>query len=274
MVDRTREEPDAGAARQQGKRSGDGSSYSMECALKSVLIASCVVVRLLHSLADRGHALPVPQPEQPCAMLRARGLAALLEISRAAHGSYAAENSSAGAAAWSAGSGFKRAALPAACSALCETGTWSGNSQLCAGLAWDSWQRGLHTGGSSSGGGGGGDGETQAVAPQHQQQRQPVGNVIEKHVLYRGRGMRLFRVLVRCVRALEGGRLQCQARCLPRRLQPPPPPLSHPPSPLCLTHDSASRLKVFQLAGIAALAVPINTFLATGDVSGTQVGAV
>ncbi|KAI7835763.1 hypothetical protein COHA_010341 [Chlorella ohadii] len=31
------------------------------------------------------------------------------------------------------------------------------------------------------------------------------------------------------------------------------------------------RLKVFQLAGIAALAVPINTFLATGDVESTQV---
>ncbi|KAI3438397.1 hypothetical protein D9Q98_000829 [Chlorella vulgaris] len=30
------------------------------------------------------------------------------------------------------------------------------------------------------------------------------------------------------------------------------------------------RLKVFQLAGIAALAIPINTFLATGSVSGTQ----
>jgi hypothetical protein len=29
-------------------------------------------------------------------------------------------------------------------------------------------------------------------------------------------------------------------------------------------------LKVFQLAGIAALAIPINTFLATGSVSGTQ----
>lgn len=32
------------------------------------------------------------------------------------------------------------------------------------------------------------------------------------------------------------------------------------------------RLKVFQLAGIAALAVPINTFLATGNVESTQVG--
>jgi hypothetical protein len=30
-------------------------------------------------------------------------------------------------------------------------------------------------------------------------------------------------------------------------------------------------MKVFQLAGIAALAVPINTFLATGSVAGTQV---
>lgn len=45
-------------------------------------------------------------------------------------------------------------------------------------------------------------------------------------MLYRGRGMRLFRVLV--------------------------------------------RLKVFQLAGIAALAIPVNTFLATGSVASTQ----
>lgn len=33
------------------------------------------------------------------------------------------------------------------------------------------------------------------------------------------------------------------------------------------------RLKVFQLAGIAGLAIPINTFLATGEVASTQVGA-
>lgn len=48
----------------------------------------------------------------------------------------------------------------------------------------------------------------------------------DRHVLYRGRGIRIFRVLV--------------------------------------------RLKIFQLTGIAALAVPITTFLSTGDVGPMQ----
>ena len=86
-----------------------------------------------------------------------------------------------------------------------------------------------------------------------------------KLVLYRGKGMQLFRLLVRC--ALSGEvsttnivALICQP--LPSLFPRQHASLKCPPA-FC-------RAKVFQLAGIAALAVPINTFLATGSLASTQ----
>lgn len=66
-----------------------------------------------------------------------------------------------------------------------------------------------------------------------------------------------------------------------RRAHPLQLPLSPPCRVAALTASPSAllaaphsllphRLKVFQLGGIAALAVPINTFLATGEVAGTQ----
>ena len=67
----------------------------------------------------------------------------------------------------------------------------------------------------------------------------------QKQVLYRGKGMRLFRVLVRCGRAgLAGGHIRCNYRCRrPAALQPSLPallPCLPPHTPCCPTGSRCS----------------------------------
>lgn len=194
-------------------------------------------------------------------MLRSRGLIALLDAARQAGAAGAPFNSAAALQQLVP----HLTGVPVAANGLLSASTGAGSPDLCQLRGWTApaaW-RGLHT-------------SAAAAAATAEQQAGAAGAAAspaqpEKIVLYRGKGMRLFRLLVRC-----GPGVGCEQRWT---ASPAGAVvwLAFRHAARCLLHPGlltrvARRLKVFQLAGIAALAVPINTFLATGNVESTQVG--
>ncbi len=195
-------------------------------------------------------------------MLRARGLVSLIDVARQA----SAVEAPLGSAAALQQLLRHCSSVPAAAGGPLSAPAAHIASDGCQLRGWSAptpW-RGLHT--SAAAAAAAAAGQEKAAGAAASSAAPP-----EKVVLYRGKGMRLFRLLVRCGPDAGVGRFQ-QHTVQPQRASCHSGFLSCPFNAALLHHAHARRLKVFQLAGIAALAVPINTFLATGDVESTQVG--
>lgn len=135
-----------------------------------------------------------PFAQEPCTMLRARGLTALLEVSRRSSISWGSLEGATTAAA----SGSVSAILPAASAAACCSLSSDKSISPARGSLVDAGCRRslVHTSAAAA--------ATEPRPPESAAAPTAAGSTTttpvtqEKVVLYRSRGMRLFRVLVRC----------------------------------------------------------------------------